>query len=55
MSQTALRLREVTKEYAGGIHALRGVSVEIGSRAQVAVVAAPSSTGAAEPACAPAE
>jgi putative ABC transport system ATP-binding protein len=40
----ALRLRDVTKEYAGGVHALRGVSVEIDARDQVAVVG-PSGSG----------
>jgi putative ABC transport system ATP-binding protein len=33
-----LRLREVTKEYSGGVHALRGVSVDIEAGDQVAVV-----------------
>jgi putative ABC transport system ATP-binding protein len=42
--QVALRLRDVTKEYAGGVHALRGVSVEIDARDQVAVVG-PSGSG----------
>ena len=40
----ALRLREVTKEYPGGVHALRGVSVDIGAGDQVAVVG-PSGSG----------
>jgi putative ABC transport system ATP-binding protein len=40
----ALRLRDATKEYAGGVHALRGVSVEIDARDQVAVVG-PSGSG----------
>jgi putative ABC transport system ATP-binding protein len=40
----ALRLRDVTKEYAGGVHALRGVSVDIDARDQVAVVG-PSGSG----------
>jgi putative ABC transport system ATP-binding protein len=39
-----LRLRDVTKEYSGGVHALRGVSVEIGAGDQVAVVG-PSGSG----------
>ena len=40
----ALRLREVTKEYPAGIHALRGVSVDIDAGDQVAVVG-PSGSG----------
>jgi putative ABC transport system ATP-binding protein len=40
----ALRLREVTKAYPGGVHALRGVSVDIGTGDQVAVVG-PSGSG----------
>ena len=44
MSQVALRLREVTKDYRGGVHALRRVSVEIGSGDRVAVVG-PSGSG----------
>ncbi len=40
----ALRLRGVTKEYSGGVHALRGVSVDIGAGDQVAVVG-PSGSG----------
>ena len=40
----ALRLHEVSKEYPGGVHALRGVSVEIGDGEQVAVVG-PSGSG----------
>ncbi len=40
----ALRLREVSKEYPGGVHALRRVSVEIASGDQVAVVG-PSGSG----------
>ncbi len=40
----ALRLREVTKEYPGGVHALRGVSVEIPTGDRVAVVG-PSGSG----------
>jgi putative ABC transport system ATP-binding protein len=39
-----LRLTDVTKEYPGGIHALRGVSVEITSGDRVAVVG-PSGSG----------
>jgi putative ABC transport system ATP-binding protein len=34
---TALRLRDVGKEYPGGVQALRGVSVEIAAGEQVAV------------------
>ena len=40
----ALRLHEVTKEYEGGVHALRGVSVEIETGDRVAVVG-PSGSG----------
>jgi putative ABC transport system ATP-binding protein len=40
----ALRLTEVTKEYPGAIHALRGVSVEIATGERVAVVG-PSGSG----------
>ena len=40
----ALRLGSVTKEYPGGVHALRGVSVEIPTGDQVAVVG-PSGSG----------
>jgi putative ABC transport system ATP-binding protein len=40
----ALRLRKVTKAYPGGVHALRGVSVDIGKGEQVAVVG-PSGSG----------
>ncbi len=40
----ALRLREVTKEYPGGVHALRDVSVDIGAGDQMAVVG-PSGSG----------
>jgi putative ABC transport system ATP-binding protein len=39
-----LRLRDVTKEYPGGVHALRGVSVDIEVGDQVAVVG-PSGSG----------
>ncbi|HSC02148.1 MAG TPA: ABC transporter ATP-binding protein [Solirubrobacteraceae bacterium] len=39
-----LRLRDVTKEYPGGVHALRGVSVDIGAGDEVAVVG-PSGSG----------
>jgi putative ABC transport system ATP-binding protein len=42
--EVALRLRDVTKEYPGDVHALRGVSVEIGAGDQVAVVG-PSGSG----------
>ena len=44
MSDAALRLRDVGKEYPGEVHALRGVSVEIGAGEQVAVVG-PSGSG----------
>jgi putative ABC transport system ATP-binding protein len=40
----ALRLNDVTKEYPGDVHALRGVSIEIGAGDQVAVVG-PSGSG----------
>jgi putative ABC transport system ATP-binding protein len=40
----ALRLHEVSKEYQGGVHALRGVSVEIGDGERVAVIG-PSGSG----------
>ncbi len=40
----ALRLADVSKEYPGGVSALRGVSVEIDAGAQVAVVG-PSGSG----------
>jgi putative ABC transport system ATP-binding protein len=40
----ALALKEVTKTYAGGVHALRGVTVEVGSGERVAVVG-PSGSG----------
>ncbi|HET6868805.1 MAG TPA: ABC transporter ATP-binding protein [Solirubrobacteraceae bacterium] len=43
-SEIALRLRDVTKEYPGGVHALRGVSVDVGAGDQVAVVG-PSGSG----------
>jgi putative ABC transport system ATP-binding protein len=44
MSAAALRLREVVKEYPGGVHALRGVTVEVPAGDQVAVVG-PSGSG----------
>jgi putative ABC transport system ATP-binding protein len=40
----ALRLRDVSKEYPGGVHALRRVSVDIATGDQVAVVG-PSGSG----------
>jgi putative ABC transport system ATP-binding protein len=40
----ALRLHEVSKEYQGGVHALRGVSVEIADGERVAVIG-PSGSG----------
>jgi putative ABC transport system ATP-binding protein len=43
-SAVSLRLREVTKEYPGDVHALRGVSVDIGAGDRVAVVG-PSGSG----------
>jgi putative ABC transport system ATP-binding protein len=43
-NDTALALRNVVKEYPGGVLALRGVSVEIGRGEQVAVVG-PSGSG----------
>ncbi len=43
-AEVALRLREVTKEYPGGVHALREVSVEIETGDRVAVVG-PSGSG----------
>jgi putative ABC transport system ATP-binding protein len=44
MSGAALRLFDVVKEYPGGVHALRGVSVEIATGDRVAVVG-PSGSG----------
>jgi putative ABC transport system ATP-binding protein len=44
LNGVALRLRNVTKEYPGDVHALRGVSVEIETQDQVAVVG-PSGSG----------
>jgi putative ABC transport system ATP-binding protein len=44
MNGLALRLRDVVKEYPGGVHALRGVSVEVPAGDQVAVVG-PSGSG----------
>jgi len=44
MNGLALRLRDVVKEYPGGVHALRGVSVEVPSGDRVAVVG-PSGSG----------
>ncbi len=41
---TALRLHEVSKEYPGGVHALRSVSVAVDTGTQVAVVG-PSGSG----------
>jgi len=43
-SDVALRLGDVVKEYAGGVFALRGVSIDIGRGEQVAVVG-PSGSG----------
>jgi putative ABC transport system ATP-binding protein len=40
----ALRLTNVTKEYPGGVQALRGVTVEVATRDQVAVIG-PSGSG----------
>jgi putative ABC transport system ATP-binding protein len=44
MPGVALRLNEVSKEYPGGVHALRGVSVDIGDGERVAVIG-PSGSG----------
>ena len=44
MPGVALRLQEVSKEYPGGVHALRGVSVDIADGERVAVIG-PSGSG----------
>jgi putative ABC transport system ATP-binding protein len=44
LNGVALRLRDVTKQYPGDVHALRGVNLEIGTGEQVAVVG-PSGSG----------
>jgi putative ABC transport system ATP-binding protein len=44
MTGVALRLHEVSKEYSGGVHALRGVSVDIANGERVAVIG-PSGSG----------
>jgi putative ABC transport system ATP-binding protein len=44
MSEPTLRLRDVVKEYPGGVRALRGVSLEVESGDRVAVVG-PSGSG----------
>jgi putative ABC transport system ATP-binding protein len=44
MPGVALRLNQVSKEYPGGVHALRGVSVDIGDGERVAVIG-PSGSG----------
>jgi putative ABC transport system ATP-binding protein len=44
MSGVALALRNVVKEYSGGVHALRGVSIDVDEGDQVAVVG-PSGSG----------
>ncbi len=44
MPGVALRLNEVSKEYPGGVHALRGVSVDIADGERVAVIG-PSGSG----------
>jgi putative ABC transport system ATP-binding protein len=44
MSGAALRLFDVAKEYPGGVHALRGVSVDVATGDRVAVVG-PSGSG----------
>jgi putative ABC transport system ATP-binding protein len=44
MPGAALRLQEVSKEYPGGVHALRGVSVDIAEGERVAVIG-PSGSG----------
>jgi putative ABC transport system ATP-binding protein len=44
MPGVALRLHDVSKEYSGGVHALRGVSVDIANGERVAVIG-PSGSG----------
>lgn len=44
LDRLALRLRNVTKEYPGGVQALHGVTVEVAGREQVAVIG-PSGSG----------
>ena len=43
-ARTALRLVNVSKEYPGGVHALRGITVEVATGEEVAVVG-PSGSG----------